>query len=78
MVLGAATIAGWYAPGQTEVIALATGLIGLAALFQLSDGLQAVAAGALRGWRGAQTTRTGEAPGATRTSRRGRSISQVA
>jgi MATE family multidrug resistance protein len=49
MVLGAARIAGWYAPGQTEVILLATGLIGLAALFQLSDGLQAVAAGALRG-----------------------------
>jgi MATE family multidrug resistance protein len=49
MFLGAATIAGWYAPGQTEVIALATGLISLAALFQLSDGLQAVAAGALRG-----------------------------
>lgn len=49
MVLGAATIANWYAPGQTEVIGLATGLIGLAAIFQLSDGLQAVAAGALRG-----------------------------
>lgn len=49
MVLAARPIAGWYAPGQTEVIALATQLIALAAVFQLSDGLQAVAAGALRG-----------------------------
>ena len=49
MVLAAAPIASWYAPGQLEVIALATQLIALAAVFQLSDGLQAVAAGALRG-----------------------------
>ena len=49
MVLAARPIAGWYAPGQPEVIALATQLIALAAIFQLSDGLQAVAAGALRG-----------------------------
>ncbi len=49
MVVGSATIAGWYAPGQTDVIALATVLISLAAVFQFSDGLQAVAAGALRG-----------------------------
>lgn len=49
MVLGARQLASWYAPGQEAVIALASSLLMLAAVFQLADGLQAVAAGALRG-----------------------------
>ena len=49
MIVGAEQLASWYAPGQPAVIALASSLLTLAAIFQISDGLQAVAAGALRG-----------------------------
>lgn len=42
------TLAGWYT-NQPEVLAITVSLIPLAAFFQVFDGLQAVAAGVLRG-----------------------------
>ena len=48
LVLFPATIAGLYS-GDAEVTVLATVLLGYAALFQMSDGLQALFNGALRG-----------------------------
>ena len=49
-VLFARTIVGWHlSPADTEPFAIAVGLLGLAALFQVADGVQCVAAGALRG-----------------------------
>jgi MATE family multidrug resistance protein len=41
------------APANAELIAIAVQLFALAALFQVSDGMQTVAAGALRGHRDA-------------------------
>ena len=49
-VLFARTIVGWHlGPADQEAFAIAVGLLGLAALFQVADGVQCVAAGALRG-----------------------------
>lgn len=48
MLLAPRTVARIYTP-DPEVIRIAAGLLAVAALFQLSDGLQAIAAGALRG-----------------------------
>lgn len=49
MGLGATAIIAIYT-GDSEVAGVAVGLVYMAALFQLSDGLQATAAGALRGY----------------------------
>ncbi len=51
IALFAGPIAGLYLGGQTapKTLALATSLLGIAAAFQLADGLQVVSSGALRG-----------------------------
>lgn len=49
MVLLAPSIAGLYVPGDTVLIAQAASLLVLAAIFQLPDGAQVIANGALRG-----------------------------
>lgn len=44
------TLTGWYvSPADTETIRIALSLLGVAALFQVVDGVQCVAGGALRG-----------------------------
>ncbi len=44
------TVAGWYvSPSDTETTSIALSLLGVAALFQVVDGIQCVAGGALRG-----------------------------
>lgn len=50
MLLAPAWIISWYTNDQT-IAALAVSLLGLAAIFQFPDGLQAAAAGALRGYK---------------------------
>ncbi len=50
MFFAPAWIISWYTDDQT-IAALAVGLLGLAAVFQFPDGLQAAAAGALRGYK---------------------------
>ena len=49
MILFAAQITRLYAPGAEQLVPLAAQLLLLAGIFQLSDGIQVVAAGALRG-----------------------------
>lgn len=49
MILFAAQITRMYAPGAETLVPLAVQLMFLAGIFQLSDGIQVVAAGALRG-----------------------------
>ncbi len=44
------TVAAWYVtPAETETTAIALSLLGIAAVFQVMDGIQCVAGGALRG-----------------------------
>ncbi|HET6725422.1 MAG TPA: MATE family efflux transporter [Gammaproteobacteria bacterium] len=50
MALFPTTIAGWYTDNQ-QVRDIAVSLLGMAAIFQISDGLQVSAAGALRGYK---------------------------
>lgn len=54
MLLLAAPITRLYAPGSEALVPLAAQLLFLAGIFQLSDGLQVVAAGALRGLKDTQ------------------------
>ncbi|MEZ5469829.1 MAG: MATE family efflux transporter [Lysobacterales bacterium] len=54
MLLLAAPITRLYAPGAEALVPLAVQLMFLAAIFQLSDGIQVVAAGALRGLKDTQ------------------------
>ncbi len=49
MIIFAAQITRLYAPGAEDLVPLAVQLMFLAGIFQLSDGIQVVAAGALRG-----------------------------
>lgn len=49
MLLGAASFSALYAPDSPHLVPLVVHLMGLAAIFQISDGLQVVAGGALRG-----------------------------
>ena len=49
-VLAPHTLVGWYLdPAEAEAVQIAVSLLGVAAVFQIADGVQCVAAGALRG-----------------------------
>ena len=49
-LLAPRTLVGWHLdPANSDAFAIAVSLLGVAAIFQIADGIQSVAAGALRG-----------------------------